>query len=174
MQLVKITNLIPTNGYLNFGNKVSQSKPKVSVILPIYNQEKYVSKALDSLNVQTLKDAEFICINDGSTDNTLSILNEYAQKDSRIKIINQKNQGTGRARNNGLKVAQGEYIAFLDPDDWMERDALESLYKKSKEQDCDMLIFNFKRIDEDGNILSLFNLKKRLSKLYNIDEKEIL
>lgn len=86
---------------------------KVSVILPIYNQEKYLAKALTSLQNQTLKEAEFICVNDGSKDNSLTILNDYAAKDSRVKIINQKNQGAGCARNNGLK-ARSEYIAFLD------------------------------------------------------------
>ncbi len=145
---------------------------KVSVILPIYNQQKYLSKALDSLEKQTLKDAEFICINDGSTDCSLDILKEHASRDNRIKIINQKNQGTGKSRNNGLKIAQGEYIAFLDPDDYLEKNALDDLYKKSKKQNCDMVIFNFKRIGDDGNLLSQFNLKKRLQRFYNIKENE--
>ena len=96
------------------------SRPKISVIMPIYNQEKYLEKAILSCENQTLKDIEIICVNDGSTDNSYRILTDYAKKDKRIKIINQSNQGTGRARNNGLKIAKGEYVAFLDPDDYIE------------------------------------------------------
>ena len=87
-----------------------QNPVKVSVILPIYNQEKYLQHALNSLRNQTLKESEFICVNDGSKDNSLNILKNYSSKDSRIKIINQNNQGTGQARNNGLKAATGEYM----------------------------------------------------------------
>ena len=147
-----------------------QNPVKVSVILPIYNQEKYLSHALDSLQNQTLKETEFICVNDGSKDNSLNILTKYSNLDKRVKIINQNNQGTGQARNNGLKAATGEYIAFLDPDDTLEPDALETLYKKSKKQNCDMLVFNFKRVNEKGETLSCFNLKKRLQRFYNIQE----
>ncbi|DAA94939.1 TPA: hypothetical protein CPT92_04880 [Candidatus Gastranaerophilales bacterium HUM_13] len=145
---------------------------KVSVILPIYNQEKYLAKALTSLQNQTLKEAEFICVNDGSKDNSLTILNDYAAKDSRVKIINQKNQGAGCARNNGLKAAKGEYIAFLDPDDWFEPDALETLYNKSKRQNCDMVVFNFNKVGENGNILGRYNLHDRLQRFYDIKEDE--
>lgn len=145
---------------------------KVSVILPIYNQEKYLAAALDSLQNQTLKDAEFICVNDGSNDNTLKILQEYASKDSRIKIINQNNQGCGCARNNGLKIAKGEYIAFLDPDDWLASNALEKLYTKAKKQNCDMVVFNFNRVDESGSLLNRFNLKYKLRNLFTITEQE--
>lgn len=144
----------------------------VSVILPIYNQEKYLAKALDSLRNQTLKNTEFICVNDGSKDNSLKILREYASKDSRIKIIDQKNQGCGAARNNGLKAATGEYIAFLDPDDWFEPEALEELYKKSKKQNCDMIVFNFNKVGENGNLLGRYNLKTRLQRFFNLNENE--
>lgn len=157
---------------LNFRQNVSQKNVKVSVILPIYNQEKYLAKALDSLQNQTLKDAEFICVNDGSKDGSLKILKDYAAKDDRIKIINQENQGCGSARNNGLKIAKGEYIAFLDPDDWLEADALESLYKKSKVQNCDMLVFNFNKVGESGEMLGRFNLKTKLQRFYDIKEDE--
>lgn len=147
-------------------------QPKVSVILPIYNQEKYLAKALKSLQNQTLKESEFICINDGSRDSSLKILQDFATKDPRIKIINQKNQGSGCARNNGLKIAQGEYIAFLDPDDWFEPEALESLYNKSKQQNCDLVVFNFNNIEENGNIIGRFSLQDILHKIYNIKENE--
>ncbi len=91
--------------------------PKVSIIVPVYNVEKYLSTCLDSLINQTLKDIEIICINDGSTDNSLNILNEYAQKDTRIIVINKENSGPGSCRNLGIEKATGEYIQFVDSDD---------------------------------------------------------
>lgn len=146
--------------------------PKVSIILPIYNQEKYLAKALNSLQAQTLKDIEIICVNDGSKDKSLEILNEYAQKDERIRIIDQKNQGCGASRNNGLKIAKGDYIAFLDPDDWFEPEALEKLYDKAETQKCDMVVFNFNRVNEAGELLGKYNLKKRLQRFHDIKEDE--
>lgn len=116
---------------------------KVSVIVPVYNVEKYLSKCLDSLVNQTLRDLEIICINDGSTDNSLKILRQYASNDSRIIVIDQKNSGTGSARNRGLEVAKGEYIAFADPDDWFELNAFEELYKKAKELNAQILMFDY-------------------------------
>lgn len=147
-----------------------KSRAKVSVILPIYNQEKYLNKALDSLKNQTLKELEIICVNDGSKDNSLRILNEYAKKDNRIKIINQINKGAGEARNKGIKVATGEYVAFLDADDWFEQNALETLYKKAKKQNCDMVVFNFNRVNEQENVLGQYNLKNKMKSLYCIEE----
>ena len=88
--------------------------PKISIIIPIYNVEKYLRRCLDSVIQQTFTDFEIICINDGSPDNSLHILEDYASKDNRIKIITQKNQGLSIARNNGLKIAQGDYIYFLE------------------------------------------------------------
>ena len=152
--------------------KSNAKNPKVSVILPIYNQEKYLSTALKSIQAQTLSDIEVICVNDGSKDNSLEILNEYAQKDSRIKILNQKNQGSGPARNNGLKIATGDYVAFVDPDDWLEPEAFELLYNKSRTQKCDMVVFNFKKVAEDGKTIGQFDLKKRLEGVHPISEHE--
>ena len=90
---------------------------KVSVIVPVYNVEKYLKKCLDSLVNQTLKDIEIICVNDGSTDNSLQILQEYANTHPNIVIVDQENQGVSLARNNGIKKAKGGYIGFVDPDD---------------------------------------------------------
>ena len=101
--------------------------PKISVIVPVYKVEKFLPKCLESLINQTLKDIEIICINDGSPDNSLKILEEYAKKDSRIKIINQKNAGPSVARNNGMSAASGEYIGFVDSDDWIDLDFYEKL-----------------------------------------------
>ena len=105
--------------------------PKISVIIPVYNVEKYLPKCLDSLINQTLSDIEIICINDCSTDNSLEILEEYASKDERIKIIDLKeNQGAAAARNKGLEIAKGEYLGFVDPDDYVDLNFYEELYKK--------------------------------------------
>ena len=106
--------------------------PKISIIIPAYNVESYIRECLDKIISQTLQDIEIICINDGSTDQTLEIIKEYASKDNRIQIINQKNQGAGPSRNNGIKNATGEYIAFMDPDDcYPNNDVLSLLYNKA-------------------------------------------
>ena len=105
---------------------------KVSVILPVYNASDYLHQCMDSIVGQTLKDIEIICVDDGSTDNSLDILKEYEQKDKRVKVIQQKNAGAGAARNNGLSIATGEYLSFLDSDDFFEPDMLEKAYEKAK------------------------------------------
>ncbi len=103
--------------------------PKISVIIPVYNAEKYLKECLDSVINQTLKDIEIICINDGSNDNSLQILNKYAIKDSRIKVISRKNKGVAKARNIGIKKASGTFVCFMDSDDiYPAVDVLETLY----------------------------------------------
>jgi len=104
--------------------------PKISVIIPIYNMEKYLARCLDSVINQTLKDIEIICINDGSTDNSLEILTKYSKKDSRITVINKKNGGVASARNAGLKAVKADYIGFVDPDDWIEPETYEAALNK--------------------------------------------
>lgn len=120
---------------------------KVSIIVPVYNVEDYLSECLDSICNQTLKDIEIICINDGSSDNSLDILNEYSKKDKRISVISKENGGQGVARNLGITLANGEYIGFVDSDDWIEEDMFEKLYMKAHKNNLD---FNMCR-------LSLFN-----------------
>lgn len=100
----------------------------VSVIIPIYNVEKYLPECLDSLLAQTYPHWQAICVNDGSKDNSLQILQQYAAKDKRFSIINQENQGLSMARNNGLKQAKGEYVYFLDSDDCLHPQCLEAAY----------------------------------------------
>ncbi len=115
---------------------------KISVIIPCYNVEKYLDKCMQSILSQTLSDIELICINDGSTDNSLKLLNQYAASDSRITVINKKNEGVGIARNSGLKLATGDYVYFVDPDDWLENlEVLAKIYEKAKNENLDMLIF---------------------------------
>ncbi|WP_428074354.1 glycosyltransferase [Candidatus Avelusimicrobium aviculae] len=112
---------------------------KVSVILPIYNAEKYLKHALNSIINQTLKDIEIICVNDGSTDNSLQIIKEYTAKDKRIKCIDKPNAGYGHAMNCGMELATGEYIGIVEPDDFIKPEMYETLYKKAKELDLDVI-----------------------------------
>ena len=114
----------------------------VSVIIPVYNSENLLSQCLDSVINQTLKNIEIICVDDGSSDNSLNVLKDYEKRDNRIKVISQKNSGAGVARNNGLDNAQGEFIAFLDSDDWLDEDALEKLLKNITKNNADMTLFN--------------------------------
>lgn len=116
---------------------------KISIVLPVYNVEPYLTQCIDSLVNQTMKDLEFIFIDDGSTDNSLNIIKEYAKKDSRFVLLSQANQGPGVARNKGIKIARGEYLTCLDPDDWFELDAMDKLYKKLKETGAQALQFNW-------------------------------
>jgi len=118
-------------------------KINISVVLPIYNVEKYLSRALDSLINQTIKDVEIIIINDGSTDRSFDIAKEYANRDSRIKILNKPNGGVSSARNFGIKEAKGDYIIFLDSDDYYEPDMLETLYKIAKFNNCDVVVCGY-------------------------------
>ncbi|MDY6407290.1 MAG: glycosyltransferase family 2 protein, partial [Pseudomonadota bacterium] len=112
----------------------------VAIIIPAYNAEATLARCLDSACQQTLKDIEIICIDDGSTDDTLNILNEYARKDNRITVLHQENSGQAIARNKGLRVAAGEYIQFLDADDYLDPDACEILYLYSRLADLDMCL----------------------------------
>jgi len=114
-------------------------KPLLSIVVPVYNMEKYLVKCLDSLINQTLKNIEIICVNDGSTDSSLEMLREYEHKDSRIKIIDKKNGGLSSARNAGMEVAQAEFIGFMDSDDWVEPETYKIAYNKI--QDVDIVIF---------------------------------
>lgn len=118
-------------------------QPKVSVIIPIYNVDRYLNNCLDSVVSQTLKEIEIICVDDASTDNGLAIIKEYALKDKRIKIIkNSFNQGLSVTRNVGVNASNGEYIYFLDSDDLITVNALEILYKKCKVDSLDILMFD--------------------------------
>ena len=118
--------------------------PKVSIVVPVYNVEKYIRKCMDSLVNQSLQDIEIIAVNDGSTDNSISILNEYKENFSNIiKVYSKTNGGLSDARNYGMKHATGEYIAFVDSDDYVERDMYEKMYNKAKEEDSDMVECDF-------------------------------
>ena len=117
--------------------------PFISIIMPIYNADCFLEKSLSSVLTQSLENIEVICVNDGSTDNSLNIINKYAKKDRRIKIINKKNSGYGNTMNNGLKIAQGEYVGILEPDDFMDKKMCQILYYKAKEMNIDVIKSNY-------------------------------
>ncbi len=123
-------------------------KPVISVIVPVYNVEKYLSKCLDSILAQTFSNIEIICVNDGSTDNSRKILAEYEKKDSRIKIVDKKNGGLSSARNAGMRVAQGEFFGFIDSDDWITPDMFEKLYDSMITLNTDISICAVHQFDE--------------------------
>lgn len=150
---------------------------KISVVIPVYNIEKYLRECLDSIVNQSLDDIEIICVNDGSTDNSLDILKEYESADSRLKVITQENKGIGSARNTALKSVKGEYVYFMDSDDILEPDALERLYELAIESGADFVMFkiiNFhedtgERIDDD--YYSMPYLKERVGEeAFNYDD----
>ncbi len=127
-------------------NKIDYT-PRVSVIVPVYNVEQYLRQCLDSIVNQTLREIEIICVDDGSTDSSLEILQEYAARDPRITILTQENLHAGVARNAGLTVARGEYLSFLDSDDFFELDMLEINYNRLKQDSSDISVFLATRID---------------------------
>ncbi len=135
----------------------------ISVIVPVYNVEKYLTECLDSILNQTYTDLEIICVNDGSTDNSLKILNEYAQKDNRIKVISQKNKGLSGARNTGIKHSSSEYLTFIDSDDIIKPTYMETLWNNKDKADCvqvNMELFNDKMERLTNNWFETFYLDK--------------
>lgn len=133
---------------------------KITVIVPVYNTEKYLSKCLDSILSQTLKEIEIICIDDGSTDSSSKILAEYAIKDPRLLVIRKKNDGLGAARNTGIEVASGEYISFVDSDDFIDPQMLNLLYNMGKKTESDVVIGNVKLYFNDSGNTEYFRCQK--------------
>lgn len=139
--------------------------PKLSIIIPIYNVEKYLPKCLESILGQSFKDFEIICVNDGSTDNSLQVLQTYKKQDDRIVIVDKKNEGSGIARNHGLSTARGNYVYFVDSDDWLENYALEKMIHKADECDTDILVFGGLSYYEDKGQNGAYS-KNKLPKKY--------
>lgn len=142
---------------------------KISIVIPVYNVENYIGQCLDSLISQSLRDIEIVCVNDGSTDSSGEIIKKYAQEDSRFKIIEQANQGPGEARNNGIRNSSGEYIMFVDPDDWVEADALEKIYNFQKENNAQVVQFDYKEYAEATGQYSYVSFSDFLRKKVHFD-----
>ena len=128
--------------------------------MPVYNGEEFLEKSIESVSKQTLKDIELICVDDGSTDNSLKILKDLQKKYDFIKILTQENQGSGKARNYGIDESKGEYIGFLDADDiFVDSDALERMYEIGNFYDADMVAANLKELLPDGELIYNSNYK---------------
>ncbi len=131
--------------------------PLISVVIPVYNVEKYLKECLDSVIIQTLKDIEIICIDDGSNDNCGGILEEYAKKDSRFVVVHQENRGVSASRNLAMELANGEFVAFMDPDDFYPNDGvLKLLYDTAKKQNV-LICGGSLRQYENGNVIDSFH-----------------
>ena len=125
------------------------TKPKISVIIPVYNVEEYIEKCICSLIAQTIKEIEFLVINDGSTDNSINLIKSF--QDSRIRIINQENLGLSEARNTGIKKARGRYVLFLDGDDYLiDDESILNMYNIAEKYKVDVLVGNAVKIYDDG------------------------
>ena len=152
-------------------------KPIISVIIPVYNAGKYLEKCLESITHQTYENIEIIIVNDGSTDGSKNLCEKYAQKDNRIILINTENRGAGRARNTGLEVAKGEYISFIDSDDYICNDYYERLYNMIKATESDIAMGRYQRISEHNTMqfansgeIKEYTKREALLKLYGEDE----
>ncbi len=158
---------------------------KISIIVPVYNVEKYLPKCLDSLINQTYKNLEIICVNDETPDGSLKMLEDYARKDNRIKIISQKNQGSSGARNTGAKYVTGDYIMYVDSDDWVDLDTCEVAVNKAIENDADVVLWSYVRefadlslpkkiFDEDEIVFNKEEVKYKLHRrLFSLCGEEL-
>ena len=143
---------------------------KVSVLVPIYNVEQYLPECLDSLCAQTLKNIEIICINDGSTDASGAILDEYAKNNSNIVVINKKNSGYGDSMNRGLEVATGEYIGIVESDDYIDANGFEKLYELAKKTDADIVKANYYYHSDDKDEIHEVVKNQKLNKAITISD----
>lgn len=156
------------------------TKPLVSVIVPVYNTEKYLKECLDSVVNQTLKNIEIICVDDGSTDSSANILDQYAANDNRVRVIHKKNTGYGHSMNIGMDAATGEYLAIVESDDYIEPEMLETLYHIAVRENVDIVKADFAHVYGDGDnrfkqVCKLFWDESIYNKVFNpADMKDIL
>lgn len=143
LTLVVLISSVSIFGIIKAKQSIKENTIKVSIIIPVYNVENYIRSCMDSVVNQTLKDIEIICIDDGSPDNSGKIVDEYAQADSRVHVIHQKNSGASAARNRGIDESKGEYIKFVDSDDVLGLTACEICYNKAKSEDADIVLHDF-------------------------------
>ncbi len=144
------------------------TKPLISIIVPVYNLEKYIEKTLNSIFAQTYENIEVIAVNDGSKDSTAKILDEYAEKESRLKVIHKENGGVNRARLTGIRAANGEYIGFVDGDDLIDSDMYERLYGNAVKYNADISHCGYRMIRPDKTVKYYYN--KNFTKMQNNKE----
>ncbi|MBH5317298.1 glycosyltransferase [Paenibacillus sp. GSMTC-2017] len=147
---------------------------KVSVIIPVYNAETYLPACVESLLAQTLQECEFLFVNDGSIDSSAAILKGYQSRDDRIILINQMNAGVSTARNEGIRRARGEYIGFVDADDWVEPDMYERMYQAASRNECDVVISNFESQMNGKTVLTRYDFPSDTSLNKSYIQKNIL
>ena len=141
--------------------------PKLSVIVPIYNVEQYIHKCVDSILNQNFKDFELILVDDGSPDSCGKICDEYAQKDERVKVIHKVNGGLSDARNFGLEKAKGEYVSFIDSDDWVDENIYSESLKYMEENDLDIVCFDVTEVRTNKNLVFPITVRKFQMVLYS-------
>lgn len=146
-------------------------QPLVSIVVPVYNAENYISKCIDSILDSTLKEIEVILINDGSKDKSGKIIDEYAKRDSRIKVIHQKNSGPATTRNKGIKIAKGKYVGFVDSDDTIESNMYEILFNLANKQSIQMAMCNYKEVNIGDN--KSFDIKHNLKQNIKLNKNDI-
>lgn len=147
--------------------------PEISIIIPCYNMEKFINRCYSSIKNQTFQDFEIIFVDDESKDNTLSILKEIEKNDDKVKVISQKNKRQGGARNTGLKASIGNYISYIDPDDFISPDFLQGLYEAIKEFDCDISMTNVIRYKEPNKFKDMLKYEKKEAYTDNIEKAKI-
>lgn len=147
---------------------------KFSIIVPVYNVEKYLKVCLDSILKQDYTDYEIIAVNDGSTDGSLEILNEYKKKTERLVILSQNNKGLGGARNTGIDHAQGEYLIFLDSDDYIDKSMLNDTGRILTQYNLDILAFDGYRVTEDGKVIDTITVNSYRNEYTNLTRKQFL
>ena len=131
----------------------NSKQPLISIIVCVYNTEKYIAKCLKSICAQTYANIEIIVVNDGSTDKTAMIINEWQEKDERIVLVQQENKGLAVARNVGLDISRGEYIGFVDADDYIEKDMFQILYDAILQSDCMLSMCAYRIMDANGKLM---------------------
>lgn len=137
--------------------------PKLSIVVPIYNIENYITRCIDSIQKQSFDDFELLLIDDGSVDRSGYLCDAFAKKDNRIKVFHKNNAGVSSARNLGIENAKGDFIVFIDGDDWIHKNYLQELYNEVRQSDCDIVICGGREIDENGDVLKESSyLEKRI------------
>lgn len=147
---------------------------KISVIIPVYRVEQYLARCLDSVIHNTYRNIEIICVNDGSPDNSLQILNAYAERDSRIVVVSQKNGGLSSARNTGIRYATGEYVTFIDSDDWIHPNFFEILIDSIRTEMADVAICGFNQVEQYSSSFIDYNQKNYAHQVFNISIDELM
>lgn len=146
----------------------------ISIIVPVFNTEKYLVRCVESLISQSMNDIDIVLVDDGSTDSSPDICDKYASNDTRIQVIHKENAGQGLARNDGLEIAKGKYICFLDSDDYYEHDTCEELVRIMDETEADICSFGYQIDDKNGHIVTSFKVKEREYSGKDVKDKFIL